>query len=703
MSKFYALLIGINYYESVATYPKIYKNLGGCVRDIDLVDSYLRENLEIPQDQIWKLTAPIQETNTLAAFRSARGDVLPTYANIVKAFAEVTTAAGSGDQVYIHYSGHGGRAETIYPELGAVKLQDEGLVPMDIGSDDGRYIRDVEMATLLKRITDQGCITTVIFDSCHSGGATRGDCAVRGSENNETDSTPRSSESLVATREELIKNWQTLTQANPEPSDGWLPNKDDYVFLAACRPKEFAYEYAVNGGERNGALTYWMMDTLTSSNSVVTYKSLYSRVKGMIQSKFPQQLPMLTGNGDRVVFGDKRKYKPYTVSVSGVDLANQEITLEAGLAQGLSKGTRFAIYPFNFEDLADKTQQIAIAELTSEIEAGSSQAKILNADAGGIEVKAEIQPGAAAVMVAAPVDLIRKVRLFDAKVAGAREQDLPAELVAKQTTALAKVREALTGNGWVVEAEGNEEAYYQVAVAKDGTYEICIGMPVENLRPALIIDDPDAPQKVVDRLVHLTKYQSVRALDNPVSDLTEELEFQLCDRNKQPFPDPQNVSLKPGEVTYLKVKNNYSDTLNVAVIDLEPTWEISQIPIQGDFSAFFSLDSGQEAYTKLRLALPENYQQTKETLKIFATKGAANFQWLILPSLDEQPRTRGNYLNQELRTRSANGQTVNPLNGLLTAIGNDADNPPERTRAMIYEPDPAAEWSTQEIQITVKN
>ncbi|MEM8721775.1 MAG: caspase family protein [Cyanobacteria bacterium P01_G01_bin.39] len=700
-SKFYALLIGINYYESVQTGSQMYKNLGGCVRDIDLVDRYLREDLDIPSEQIWKLTAPVEETNALAAFRSTRGDVLPTYENIVKAFAEITAAAGSGDQVYIHFSGHGGRAVTIYPELEGKDREDEGIVPMDIGSSNGRYLRDVEMATLLKRITDKGCITTVIFDSCHSGGATRGDCAVRGNENNETDATPRNKESLVAPHDELVTNWKILTQADPDLTAGWLPNKDDYVFLAACRPSEFAYEYAVNGGERNGALTYWMMDTLTSSNSVVTYKSLYSRVKGMIQSKFPQQLPMLTGNGDREVFGDKRKYRPYTVSVSGVDLEKQEITLDAGLAQGLSKGTRFAIYPFNFEDLADKTQQIAIVELTDDIEAGSSKAKILNAEAGGIEVKAEIQPGASAVMVAAPVDLIRKVRLFDRKVAGEKEQDLPAELVAKQSSALAKVRDALTGNGWVVEAQENEESYYQVAVAKDGSYEICIGMPIDNLRPALSIEDPEAPYKVVDRLVHLTKYQSVRALDNPASELAEYLEFQLCDRNKELFPDPQNVSLKPGEVTYLKVKNNYSKTLNVAVLDLEPTWEISQVPIQGDFSSFFSLDSGKEAYTKLRLALPENYKQTKETLKIFATKGSANFQWLILPSLDEQPQTRGNIPNQELKTRSTSN--ISPLNNLLTAIGSDIDNPPEKTRAMVYEPDPEAEWATQEILITVTN
>ncbi|MEL6496414.1 MAG: caspase family protein [Cyanobacteria bacterium J06623_7] len=706
-SKFYALLIGIDYYESVETYPQIYKNLGGCVRDVDLVDSYLNTTLKVPQTQIWKLTAPLTESSDITALRTERGETLPTYANIVTAFTKITAAAAAGDRVYIHYSGHGGRAVTIYPELEGIERKDESIVPMDIASSQGRYLRDVEIATLLKRLTDKGCITTVIFDSCHSGGATRGDCAIRGSRNNEVDSTPRSQESLVASKAELIQNWNVLTQADAQESGTWLPNTNDYVFLAACRPSEFAYEYAVNSGKRHGALTYWMIDTLTSSNSVLTYKSLYSRVKGMIQSKFPEQLPILTGNGDREVFGDKRKYKPYTVTVTVVDLDNQEITLDAGLAQGLSAGSRFAIYAFDAEDLTDKTQQIAIVELTDEVQADKSTARILDAKAGGINPKAVIQPGASAVMVAAPVDLIRKVRLFDRKVAGEQEQNLPPALVPQQTPALARVREALTGNGWVIEAKDDESAYYQVAVAQDGTYEICIGMPIDNLRPALSIAAPDAAQKVVDRLVHLTKYQSVRALDNPASELTNYLEFQLCDRNKQPFPDPQNVDLKPGEVTYLKIKNTYSQPLNVAVLDIEPTWEISQVPIQGDFSSFVSLTPNIEAYTKLRLRLPENYRKATETLKIFATKGLANFQWLILPSLDEQPQPKGN-LNRSIQEKEAQEQTrgtatkISPLNNLLTAIGSDVDNPPQKTRAMDYEVDPEAEWATQEINITVK-
>ncbi|WP_414625082.1 caspase family protein [Calothrix sp. CCY 0018] len=704
LTNFYALLIGIDFYGS----NNLFNNLKGCVGDIDLVAGYLQNSLQVPQSNIWKLTSPFEEDSSLSKVRSAQKELKPTYENIVNAFKEITATAKKGEQVYIHYSGHGGRALTIYPELKGEGLDDESIVPCDIGSSGNRYLRDVEIATLIKRLTDKGCIVTVIFDSCHSGGATRGDCAIRGSENNGIDTAPRNQESLVASRKELLNNWQILTKNDSNKSTAWLPKTEDYVFLAACRPSEYAYEYAVsnNSDKRNGALTYWMIDTLGSSTSPLTYRSLYNRVKGMVQSKFPQQLPMLTGNGDRLVFGVDTEFRPYAVNIVKVSDNQQEITLDAGLAQGLRQGTSFAIYPQNVKDFADKTQQkIAIVEIT-ESQADKSTATIVDAAAGGIEVKDKIEPGAAAVMLAAPVDLIRKVRFFDRKQPGEKENELPLELVDGQTAALEKVRQAMKENGWVVEVKEGEEAHYQVAVGRDGEYEISIGMPLENLRPKLMINNVEAPQKVVERLVHLVKYQSVQALDNPASDLSEYIEFELCDANKQPLANAENLTLKAGTVSYLKVKNNYTKPLNIAVLDLVPTWKISQIPIQGDDSPFFALQTNQQAYTKLRLRLGDGYQQAKESLKIFVTKGLANFQWLTLPALDSGLETRGNlnlYLKEkaeELKTRG-NVQSINPLNNLLSQIGADIDNPPDISREFIAESEPDEEWTTQQIQVTV--
>ncbi|MBD2025815.1 caspase family protein [Leptolyngbya sp. FACHB-711] len=705
-STIHALLIGIDYYQP----NKFYKSLKGAVRDINLVDTFLRQTLQIPPERIRRLMSPNQEDTVLLEARSAQ-DEEPTYENIIRAFSEITETAKPGEQVYIHYAGHGGNPQTVYPNLKQGSNQkDEGIVPMDIGDlPEGRYLRDVEMTTLLKRMTDKGLIVTVVLDCCNSGGATRGDAEIRSSEL--PDTLPRTDKSSVAEREELERNWLASTRNRLVGAAG-LPQSREYVLLAACRPSEYAYEYAVNGGtERHGALTYWMIDTLSSiatSGQPLTYKLLHDRINAQIQSKFPQQLPMIMGESDRLVFGSDQWSTPYTVAVIKVDSTRTQITLNAGQAQGVSKGTRFSIYPLNTTDFTEKERQVAIVELTR-VDASASTARVLKPEEGGIKVEGKIESGAPAIMVSAPIDLIRRVRFFDQKQEGEQEHELPSNLVQRQATALESVRQALAGNGWVVEVKEGESAHYQVAVGREGEYEINIGTPIQNLRPPLSIDDPTAPQRVIDRLVHLAKYQAVQSLDNSGSKLSQAIEIELLKEDGTPFDDPQNPVVKNDEVVMLRLTNQGAQSLKVAVLDLDPTWAIWQIPIGGMESPFFSLERGQTQEIMLRMSVPDDefYQQTKETLKVFAVqKGLADFRWLTLPPLDEPQEPRGVELEQSLEAENAvtrgEAEGINPLNQLLAAIGADLDNAPQVTRAATMVVDPRQEWVTKQIQIVVE-
>ncbi len=700
MPDFYALLIGIDYY-----YPrtKNYNNLKGCVRDIDKVADYLERSLKITPEKITRLTSPLPNTNSSADVRMARQEQAPTYQNIVNAFNQIAETAQAQDLVYIHYSGHGARMKTIFPELKGEGQFDEGLVPMDVG-DTGHYLRDVEMTTLLKRLTDKGLIVTMIFDSCHSGGATRGDGEIRGSRDGEPDMNDRPYDSAVATREDLIQNWRLSIEHYQK--EGWLPNQRNYVFLGACRPTEYAYEVAFEtGNDRNGVLTYWMFDTLNAVPTGLTYQALYDRVKGQIQSKFPNQLPMLLGESDRLVFGSEIKPVQYSLTVNQVN--SEEVTLDGGLAQGLSRGARFALYPVG-SDFSDITQRFAVVEIT-ELEAITATAKILTAQESGIApVIDKLEPGLPAVMESAPLDLKHLVRLYQ-KAVGNREYELPPELAAKQDPALEQVRRAMQGNGWVTEVQGNEEeGHYQVAVDRQGKYEISRLTPIENLTPPLSIDDPDAPTEVVKRLVHLAKYQTAQALDNPTSEFKKAIEYELLDADKQPFPDPNHISLKSGDRAYVRLKNISSQLLTVAILDFEATWKISQIPIQGHRGAFYSLHPEEEIFTRLRFEVPnrEYYQQSKETLKLFVTCGNANFQWLILPPLDsqqvpEEDKRRYYALRGSLHAAHRNAGTPHHLTKRLSKIGADTNNPPTLNRAS-YDPDPNADWLTQSILLTVR-
>ena len=695
MSTFYALLIGIDYYTPK---PDNYDHLQGCVRDIDKMGDYLERSLGIPSEQITRLTSPLPDTNSTSDVRSKREEKPPTYENIVQAFKDVTETAQAEDLVYIHYSGHGGRVKTIFPDLKKGEGQyDEGLVPMDVGND-GRYLRDVEMTTLLKRMTDKGLIVTVIFDSCHSGGATRSDGAVRGSRSGGADTKDRPAESAVADRETLEQNWLSVTQGDSR--DSWLPNQRDYVFLGACRPTELANESTFDEQGRNGALTYWMLQTLGAVPEGLTYQALYDSVKGQIQSQFANQIPMLLGEGDRLVFGSEIKPVTYSLTVIGVD-ANR-VRIDGGLAQGISRGAQFSLYPAG-NDVPDPQQRLAIVEIV-ELDAEAATAKILTVQEGGIEISPDqVTAGLRAVMESAPLALKHPIRLF-VKGVGEGEDQLTPDLADKQSIALEKVRQAMQGNGWVVEAAENEEGHYQVAVGRDGMYEICAGTPITNLTPALSLDDDEAPKKVVERLVHLGKYRNAQALANPISRLKSSIEYELLNPDtKDPFDNQNNIVLKSGDFAYLKVKNVSSQPLNVSVLDFEPTWAISQIPIQGDRGAFYSLQPGEETQTRLRFSIPsgQNYKQTEETLKLFATRGNANFQWLILPSLDNEADADFAQTRSALQTGTRSAAGSSPLAQLLSAIGADKANPPPATRAS-YEPDPNEEWLTKSILLTIE-
>ncbi|NES69326.1 MAG: caspase family protein, partial [Okeania sp. SIO2D1] len=192
---FHALLIGIDFYFPHKLEGGSYKNLRGCVRDINHVETYLKNTFNLTPDQIIKLTATASDNPKQP---KETPEFLPTYQNIVAKFKEVTAKAKPQDQVYIHYSGHGGQAKTIFPKIKDISGLDEGLVPTDIGQPNSNYLRDLEFAKLLQEMVEKELVVTLVLDSCHSGGATREreDDQVRAG--GFIDMTPRQTDSLVA-------------------------------------------------------------------------------------------------------------------------------------------------------------------------------------------------------------------------------------------------------------------------------------------------------------------------------------------------------------------------------------------------------------------------------------------------------------------------------------------------------------------------
>jgi len=169
----WAVLIGIDHYQSgdavrfdTQGTPIEYENLNGCVEDILSVEQYLLEAVKVEKGHIKKLLAPLP---TRRDGLSAAVEDQPTYGNIVHVLGSIPTYTKRGDLIYIHYSGYGARATTVFPQLKENTSLDKALVPSDIVSG-GQYLRDLELAVLLERMVDAGLVVTVVLDCCHAGG-----------------------------------------------------------------------------------------------------------------------------------------------------------------------------------------------------------------------------------------------------------------------------------------------------------------------------------------------------------------------------------------------------------------------------------------------------------------------------------------------------------------------------------------------------
>jgi hypothetical protein len=727
-SNLHVLLIGIDYY-----FPNpLYSSLGGCVRDINHVEDFLLRKVKgISADNILKLTS--SRSNSDSSKPAESEERWPTYANIKNAFNKIIEAAKAGDQVYIHYAGHGGRIRTLLTKTKGPNAFDETLVPTDIDNPQTRHLRDIEIAALLKRMLDNKLIVTLVIDSCHSGGLTRGrgGAVVRGTD--VEDKTPRPQDSLIASIDELEQIWKSLSSSEATTTmttkrttattrgfsaSGWLPQPKGYVLLAACRPSESAYEYAFEGNEKNGALTYWFLKSFEQIDKGLTYKVIHDRVVAQVHSQFPLQTPMLEGEGDREVFGINKVQTVYAVSVMKVETSNQRLLLNAGQSHGIRNGTRFAIYPLGFTDFGEVDRRLGIVEI-DERGATNSWAKIITDFHRG-----DIEQGAQAVLIN-PVDvrLKRKVYLVyennqnnDSKESSSLSTTRNLTMTKQQ--ALDKIRDTIMeknkNNESLIElalAENDDQADFQIAINKQGEYEIWdpAGNVIPNLNPPLMINDSTSVAKIMQRLEHLTKFSNIQLIDNldAASELSRKLVVELFKvpddyepgdrpRDLQPIEAEGNTKIaEVGQKLILRIKNTLAEesrkVLNVTVLDLQPDWGVSQIYPASPGANFIPIDPGHDELFYLQVDLPSGYKEGKDVIKVFATLDQTNFRWLELPALD-QPVIR-----RAVTRGGGGGEPTNPLEQLMAAITKDKPV----TRNLNPSATPSNEWTTAHMEVKI--
>ena len=167
-----ALLVGIN------TYPDTIPSLRGCLTDVEMQYELLVHRYGFnPRDIL-----VVSDSNFTLPGQTVIAP--PTRQNILEAFeTHLIEQAQADDVVVFHYSGHGSYVleDNGIPEFGGVNGT---IVPYDVRSQESNEVDDIMGKTLfLLSLALPTEYLTLVLDSCHSGGGTRGNLVIRALDN----------------------------------------------------------------------------------------------------------------------------------------------------------------------------------------------------------------------------------------------------------------------------------------------------------------------------------------------------------------------------------------------------------------------------------------------------------------------------------------------------------------------------------------
>ena len=319
--KRWLVLIEVSFYMNGTHRLNECDSLSGPTNDIKSVGDFFKLHLGVDNKHTLRLKSTCQ-SNPLARINPDEMAKIPpnepvernkaewpTYENMLRVLRAVTEKATPSNLVYVYYSGC--QAATIHPRKGERGV-DEGLVPLDINCG-GRYLRDFEIASIVhKMVNSKQLQVTLLFDSCHSGGASRSlgskSAVPRGVGTLDVTSLPSDISDISDEHVDCAFQAGAL-----QPSlflDSFWLKPQGYVMIAACLPSQLAFEMEFSGVER-GVFPFWLIDSLkhAAEEQIIgklTHDMLHRRVMANVvdwakhqSNKNINQVPVLMGNSKR--------------------------------------------------------------------------------------------------------------------------------------------------------------------------------------------------------------------------------------------------------------------------------------------------------------------------------------------------------------------------------------------------------------------
>jgi hypothetical protein len=346
--QWHALVIGVDRYPA---FPS--RQLSGCVNDAEAMSRFLREKVKVADANLRCLLSPRLDSD--AAGRA-------TAANIRAAFATTVAAVVAGDHLVLYCAGHGIRIER--QTSGDARDRHYGFVPEDVSKAAKGFANLIlgrEIYEFLRAIEQKGATATVIADTCHSGGATRGiedEVAVRS-----LDIDPLSREAFEAFVSEHPALRSRATRAMSDatavtPFGGYAGG--DFVMLTGCLDSETSKECkeVILGADgtpvkvSHGLMTHTLLKELeresTETIRSLRWMDLHERLRGRVAERalplgLGSQTPVLEGRPEKTVFGGE--WQPFDPGFTVRRHEAGALTIDGGELHGLEIGATVAIYP----------------------------------------------------------------------------------------------------------------------------------------------------------------------------------------------------------------------------------------------------------------------------------------------------------------------------------------------------------------------
>jgi hypothetical protein len=612
----FAVLVGINRYQDKTIPP-----LTGSENDVTLLKETLIKDYAFDEKNI----------ATLLSEQATRDAIITTFRTQL-----IDNAKKNKDAIVIfHFSGHGSRVPD--QDNDENDPWDETLVPYDSRTAKGYDIRDDEIDDLFAELSQFTANATFIFDSCHSGTASRGDLEARESPS-DTRTQPVYKRKFPPTGEDRAQKYVTISAA--------LPNQRAYG-----RPKEIS-------PTPNGALTFHLVAALKRASRLTTYRALMNEVATAVSNEIRIQDPQVEGDKNRIIFGGTAvRAQPY---IEIAEVRDNQVVFKAGKAHGVQVGTHVAVYAPEATSYVGKEMWLTNASVTevrdfvsiAQLPASSGDLKVTKAakvvlaaptyGGGPLAVLLALTPSTQAAQTLR-TDVTRRLEealLISNQLVQLVDSTSASALRLKQ----GKFKDVFRNTGDVLPPQACVDNSDEMLPGDTDGYYLDEGTGVPLFGLFVKTDDTEAATKITAAIANRAKQRNLMSLENAVSSLNKSVSIKLhrvpgtlsyvCDGGKRRAKFLASGSSTPVDKNELPLGSVYSFKLqNTSEVPLHVTAIL--LSNDGGIKVIFPklnendpLAGGGTVEPKETIRLVTTPPAGREVLKVIITRRHTDFSFL---------------------------------------------------------------------------